>query len=142
MLVLSEGHQQGHLFPLSRWCAGPGPALRDHRGVLGPRCRGSSVRGLRGGAGVPDPEVCQWHYLGLSCLPGDLCHQCGPAPEGVEHLSPGHEWISRLSGSEEERKKKSCVLFWKSHNTNKHVKCSCYFTLTFYYYYNYYYYYY
>lgn len=27
--------------------------------------------------------------------------------------------------------KKSCVLFWKSHKTNKHIKCSCYFTLTF-----------
>lgn len=36
--------------------------------------------------------------------------------------------------------KKSSVLFRKSHTTNKHIKCSCYFTLTFYYnYYNYYY---
>ena len=145
LLVLTEGHQQRHVFPLFRRHAGPGPALRDHRGVLGPRCRGSPVCGLCGGASVPDPEVGQRHYLGLSCLPGDLRHQCGPAPEGVEHLSPGHEWISRLSRSEEERKKKqkkSCVLFWKSHNTNKHIKCSCYFTLTFYYYYNYYNYYY
>lgn len=113
LLVLTEGHQQRHAFPLSRWRAGPGPALRDNRGVLGPRRGGSPVRGLRGGASVPDSEVGQRHYLGLSRLPGDLRHQRGPAPEGVEHLSPGHEWLSRLSRSEEERKenkKKLCFV--------------------------------
>ncbi len=72
--------------------SGFGPAVRDHRGVLGPRRRGATVGRLRGGAPLHHLQDRQHHqhiYLGVPGLhdDDDVRQQHGPSSQRVQHLN-------------------------------------------------------
>lgn len=63
------------------------PDERDHRGMLGPRRRGTIVGRLRGGAHRPNRQDDQQHYLRQPRLHCDVSHQRGPTSQRVQHLN-------------------------------------------------------
>jgi len=66
---------------------GSEPDVRDHRGMLGPRRRGTTVGRLRGGAHQSDCQNDRQHYLRQPRLHCDVSHQRGPTSQRVQHLN-------------------------------------------------------
>lgn len=70
---------------LIRFClSGSGHALRNHRGLLGPRGRGSPIGRMRRGTHWPNAAPSPHHWPWGDC---HCCHhgdQCGPPPERVQ----------------------------------------------------------
>lgn len=81
--------------------AGLGHAVRDHRGLLGPRGRGPAVGRLCGGAHWPDAAAGAGRGARGDRHRGHAGHQPGPAAQGVQPLiaPPQPRHLTRDTGS-------------------------------------------
>ena len=109
--------------------AGSESDVRDHRGMLGPWCRGPTVSWLCRGAHRTDLQDNKQYYLGLSSLHSDFSHQWRPTSQRIQYLrvrSPKHTSNSdfellMLYPNSADLRERYC----------KQLECSCYFYLLF-----------